>query len=187
MQALSRRVRAEQSSGALTPLCVKTLVRTAQVSTPKSHRLRARVSHHPVRGPGGCRAWPLTPACATPPTTGLASPPNAIRPDAPSIRRCTVAVTDTPTPHGGPCRAEQCPLGLPLPGPGPAPSGGLTTTSRRTGVREISQHQVASGQFGRAVNPADGVGSSKQGPQTHPAHADAWCITVPTGTSQAHS
>src|ERR1700736_2358328 len=35
--------------------------------------------------------------------------------------------------HGGPCRAEQCALGLPLPGLGPAPSGGLTTNSRRTG------------------------------------------------------
>ena len=35
-------------------------------------------------------------------------------------------------PHGGPCRTEQCPLGLPLPGLGPAPSGGLTTNSRRT-------------------------------------------------------
>ena len=35
--------------------------------------------------------------------------------------------------HGGPCRAEQCPLDLPLPGLGPAPSGGLTTNSRRTG------------------------------------------------------
>ena len=34
---------------------------------------------------------------------------------------------------GGPCRAEQCPFGLPLPGLGPAPSGGLTTNSRRTG------------------------------------------------------
>ena len=37
--------------------------------------------------------------------------------------------------HGGPCRAEQCPLDLPLPGLGPAPSGGLTTNSRRTGRR----------------------------------------------------
>ena len=36
-------------------------------------------------------------------------------------------------PDGGPCRTEQCPLGLPLPGLGPAPSGGLTTNSRRTG------------------------------------------------------
>ena len=36
-------------------------------------------------------------------------------------------------PHGGPCRAEQCPLGLPLPGLGSAPRGGLTTNSRRTG------------------------------------------------------
>ena len=35
--------------------------------------------------------------------------------------------------HGGPCRAEQCPLDPPLPGLGPAPSGGLTTNSRRTG------------------------------------------------------
>ena len=34
--------------------------------------------------------------------------------------------------HGGPCRAEQCPLDLPLPGLGPAPSGGLTANSRRT-------------------------------------------------------
>ena len=36
--------------------------------------------------------------------------------------------------HGGPCRTEQCPLGLPLPGLGSAPSGGLTTNSRRTGT-----------------------------------------------------
>ena len=34
------------------------------------------------------------------------------------------------------------------------------------------QHQAASGQFDRAVNPADGVGSLKQGPRTHPAHAE---------------
>ena len=38
----------------------------------------------------------------------------------------------------GPCRAEQCSFGLPLPGLGPAPSGGLTTNSRRTGVRPSS-------------------------------------------------
>ena len=37
-------------------------------------------------------------------------------------------------PQGGPCRAEQCPLGLPLPGLGPAPRGGLTTNSRWTGA-----------------------------------------------------
>ena len=36
----------------------------------------------------------------------------------------------------------------------------------------MSQHQAASGQFDRAVNPADGVGSLKQGPRTHPAHAE---------------
>ena len=49
----------------------------------------------------------------------------------------------------------------------------------------MPQHQAASGQFDRAVNPADGVGSLKQGPRTHPAHAEgAWCITVPTGTAK---
>ena len=36
----------------------------------------------------------------------------------------------------------------------------------------MAQHQAASGQFDRAVNPADGVGSLKQGPRTHPAHAE---------------
>ena len=40
---------------------------------------------------------------------------------------------------GGPCRAEQCPFGLPLPGLGPAPSGGLTTNSRRTGAARVEQ------------------------------------------------
>ena len=32
--------------------------------------------------------------------------------------------------------------------------------------------QVASGTDDRNVNPADGVGSLKQGPRTHPAHAE---------------
>ena len=32
--------------------------------------------------------------------------------------------------------------------------------------------RAASGQFDRAVNPADGVGSLKQGPRTHPAHVE---------------
>ena len=36
----------------------------------------------------------------------------------------------------------------------------------------MSQRQAASGQFDRAVNPADGVGSLRQGPRTHPAHAE---------------
>ena len=36
----------------------------------------------------------------------------------------------------------------------------------------MSQHQADSGQFDRAVNPADGVGSLKQGPRTHPAQAE---------------
>ena len=44
--------------------------------------------------------------------------------------------------HGGPCRAEQCPLDLPLPGLGPAPSGGLTTNSRRTG-KPVTQNGIA--------------------------------------------
>ena len=49
----------------------------------------------------------------------------------------------------------------------------------------MSQHQVAFGQFDRNVNPADGVGSLKNGPRTHPAHAEgAWCITVPAGTAK---
>ena len=39
-------------------------------------------------------------------------------------------------------------------------------------VREMFQHPAASGQFDRAVNPADGVGSLKQGPRAHPAHAE---------------
>jgi hypothetical protein len=37
--------------------------------------------------------------------------------------------------HAGPSRAGRCALGLTLPGLGPAPSGGLTTNSRRTGVK----------------------------------------------------
>jgi hypothetical protein len=36
----------------------------------------------------------------------------------------------------------------------------------------MSQHQAASGQFDRAMNPADGGGSVKHGPRTHPAHAE---------------
>ena len=40
---------------------------------------------------------------------------------------------------------------------------GLTQNEHRQvtgrGVREMSQHPAASGQFDRAVNPADGVGS----------------------------
>ena len=49
---------------------------------------------------------------------------------------------------GGPCRAEQCPFGLPLPGLGPAPSGGLTTNSRRTGAARVEQ-SVRSVDMGR--------------------------------------
>ena len=33
-------------------------------------------------------------------------------------------------------------------------------------------HPVASGMCGRNVNAADGVGSCKHEPRTHPAHAD---------------
>ena len=36
----------------------------------------------------------------------------------------------------------------------------------------MPQHQAASGQFDRTMNPADGVGSLKNGPRTHPAHAE---------------
>ena len=36
----------------------------------------------------------------------------------------------------------------------------------------MPQNQVDSGACGRHVTPADGVGSLKQGPRTHPAHAD---------------
>ena len=36
----------------------------------------------------------------------------------------------------------------------------------------MSPHQAASGQLDRNVNPADGIGSLKHGPRTHPAHAD---------------
>jgi hypothetical protein len=46
-------------------------------------------------------------------------------------------------------------------------------------------HPVASGMCDRNVNAADGVGSLKHEPRTHPAHAEgAWCITVPTGTAK---
>ena len=49
----------------------------------------------------------------------------------------------------------------------------------------MPQHQAASGQFDRNVNPADGVGSLKDGSRTHPAHAEgAWCISVPAGTAK---
>ena len=36
----------------------------------------------------------------------------------------------------------------------------------------MPQNQVDSGACGRHVPPADGVGSLKHGPRTHPAHAD---------------
>lgn len=36
----------------------------------------------------------------------------------------------------------------------------------------MPQNQVASGTFDRTMNPADGVGSLKHGPRTHPAHAE---------------
>ena len=36
----------------------------------------------------------------------------------------------------------------------------------------MPQNQVASGASDRHVNPADGVGSLKHGPRTHPAHED---------------
>jgi hypothetical protein len=46
-------------------------------------------------------------------------------------------------------------------------------------------HPVASGMCDRNVNAADGVGSWKHEPRTHPAYATgAWCITVPTGTAK---
>ena len=51
----------------------------------------------------------------------------------------------------------------------------------------MPQNQVDSGACGRHVTPADGVGSLKQGPRTHPAHADGgseYSITVPTGTAK---
>jgi hypothetical protein len=49
----------------------------------------------------------------------------------------------------------------------------------------MPQHQAASGQFDRHVNPADGVGSLTHGPQTHPALAEgAGCIMVPTGAAK---
>jgi hypothetical protein len=35
----------------------------------------------------------------------------------------------------------------------------------------MPQNQVASGTCDRTMNPADGVGSLKHGPRTHPAHA----------------
>ena len=40
----------------------------------------------------------------------------------------------------------------------------------------MPQHQAASGQFDRNVNPADGVGSLKHGPRTHPAHAEGCLV-----------
>ena len=52
-------------------------------------------------------------------------------------------------------------------------------------VREVFQHPAASGQFDRAVNPADGVGSLKQGHEhIRPTRKVAWCITVPNGTAK---
>ena len=49
----------------------------------------------------------------------------------------------------------------------------------------MSQHQAASGQFDRAVNSADGVGSLKHGSRTDPVHGEgAWGITVLTGTAK---
>ena len=47
----------------------------------------------------------------------------------------------------------------------------------------MSQHQAASGQFDRAVSPADRVGSLKQGPHVRPTRTVARGITVPTGTA----
>ena len=37
----------------------------------------------------------------------------------------------------------------------------------------MSRNQVASRRFDHAVTPADGTGSLKQGPRTHPAHAES--------------
>ena len=49
----------------------------------------------------------------------------------------------------------------------------------------MPQHQIASGTCDRTMNPADGVGSLKHGPRTHPTTRKvAWCITVPPGTGQ---
>ena len=64
-----------------------------------STNLPPKAAHTATGGASGRNPWPLTTACATPPTTGRASLPNAIRPAAPSIRRCAVAVTDTPAPY----------------------------------------------------------------------------------------
>jgi hypothetical protein len=47
------------------------------------------------------------------------------------------------------------------------------------------QHQAASGQFDRTMNPADGVGSLTNGPRTHPAHAESLrCVRVPIRDDQ---
>ena len=47
------------------------------------------------------------------------------------------------------------------------------------------QRQAASGQFDRAVNPANGAGSLNQGPRTHPAHAEGRLVyNGPTGTAK---
>ena len=57
--------------------------------------------------------------------------------------------------HGGPCRAEQCPLDLPLPGLGPAPSGGLTTNSRRTGGGSPDTARLCAATRAQATRRAD--------------------------------
>ena len=61
--------------------------------------IHPKAAHTATGGASGRNPWPLTTACATPPTTGRASRPNAIRPAAPRIRRCAVAVADTPAPY----------------------------------------------------------------------------------------
>jgi hypothetical protein len=40
----------------------------------------------------------------------------------------------------------------------------------------MPQHQAASGQFDRNVNSTDGVGSLKNRPRTHPAHAEGHLV-----------
>ena len=83
-----------------------------------------------------------------------------------------------------------------LPVPASCPGAlGRTSDAERTqagrGVREMSQHPAASGQFVRAVNPADAVGSFRQGPRTHPAHAEGRLVYNgadpgrPKGTSRS--
>ena len=83
-------------------------------------------------------AWPLAPRRGDRGRhPGASCGPVTIRATTPRVVEGPHAVDLRWRPHGGPGRAEQCPLGLPLPGLGPAPSGGLTTNSRRTGSAKM--------------------------------------------------